>query len=135
MPSGDKPLRGAGRATTAELTAARPKPPLKKVMPEVWKLVKPRLGLISGSFLLMLVNRLCSFVLPVSAKYLINNVMYAGNMKVLPYIIGAVAGATFLQGITFVLVDAAALDGRAAADLRPADAGAAAYWPTASGVL
>ena len=100
MPSGDKPLRGVGRATTAELTAKRPKPPLKKVMPEVWKLVKPRLGLISGSFLLMLVNRLCSFVLPVSAKYLINNVMYGGNMKVLPLIIGAVAGATFLQGVS-----------------------------------
>ncbi len=100
MPSGDKPLRGVGRAATAELTAKRPKPPLKKVMPEVWKLVKPRVWLITGSFLLMLVNRLCSFVLPVSAKYLINNVMYGGNMRVLPYIIGAVAGATFLQGIS-----------------------------------
>ena len=43
MPSGDKPLRGAGRATVAELSAKRPKPPLKKVMPEVWKLVKPRI--------------------------------------------------------------------------------------------
>lgn len=100
MPSGDKPLRGAGRATVAELSAKRPKPPLKKVMPEVWKLVKPRLWLISGSFLLMLVNRLCSFVLPVSAKFLINDVMYGGNMKKLPIIIGAVAGATFLQGVS-----------------------------------
>jgi subfamily B ATP-binding cassette protein MsbA len=100
MPSGDKPLRGVGRATVAELTKKRPKPPLKKVMPEVWKLVKPRIWLIAGSFLLMLVNRLCSFVLPVSAKYLINNVMYGGNMKVLPWIIGGVAAATFLQGVT-----------------------------------
>ena len=100
MPSGDKPMRGVGRATTAELTAKRPKPKLKKVMPEVWKLVKPRLGLISGSFVLMLINRLCSFVLPVSAKFLINNVMYAGNTKMLPKIIGAVAAATFLQGIS-----------------------------------
>jgi subfamily B ATP-binding cassette protein MsbA len=100
MPSGDKPLRGAGRAVTAELTAKRPKPPLKKVMPEVWKLVRPRIWLIAGSFLLMLVNRLCSFVLPVSAKYLINNVMYGGKMGLLPLIIGAVAAATFLQGIT-----------------------------------
>jgi subfamily B ATP-binding cassette protein MsbA len=100
MPSGDKPLRGVGRATVAELSKKRPKPPLKKVMPEVWKLVKPRIWLIAGSFGLMLVNRLCSFVLPVSAKYLINNVMYAGNMKVLPLIIGGVAAATFLQGVT-----------------------------------
>jgi subfamily B ATP-binding cassette protein MsbA len=100
MPSGDKPLRGAGRATVAELSAKRPKPPLKKVMPEVWKLVKPRVWLIAGSFLLMLVNRLCSFVLPVSAKYLINNVMYGGQMGKLPLIIGCVAGATFLQGVS-----------------------------------
>ena len=100
MPSGDKPLRGVGRSTTAELTAKRPKPQLKKVMPEVWKLVKPRLWLIVGSFFLMLINRLCSFVLPVSAKYLINNVMYGGKMGLLPWIIGAVAGATFLQGVS-----------------------------------
>ncbi len=100
MPSGDRPLRGVGRSTTAELTAKRPKPPLKKVMPEVWKLVKPRLGLIIGSFFLMLINRLCSFVLPVSAKYLINNVMYGGKIGLLPWIIGAVAGATFLQGVS-----------------------------------
>ena len=100
MPSGDKPLRGAGRSVTAELTAKRPKPPLKKVMPEVWKLVKPRIWLICGSFVLMLINRLCSFVLPVSAKYLINNVMYGGKMGLLPWIIGAVAAATFLQGVS-----------------------------------
>ena len=100
MPSGDKPLRGVGRSTAAELTAKRPKPPLKKVMPEVWKLVKPRVWLICGSFLLMLINRLCSFVLPVSAKYLINNVMYGGKMGLLPWIIGAVAAATFLQGVS-----------------------------------
>ncbi len=100
MPSGDKPLRGTGRATVAELSAKRPKPPLKKVMPEVWKLVKPRIWLIAGSFLLMLVNRLCSFVLPVTSKYLINKVMYGGEMRLLPWIIGGVAGATFLQGVT-----------------------------------
>ncbi len=100
MPKGDRPMRGTGRATTAQLTASRPKPQLKKVMPEVWKLIKPRLWLIAGSFMLMLVNRLCSFVLPVSAKYLINNVMYGGKLGLLPWIIGAVAGATFLQGVS-----------------------------------
>ena len=100
MPSGDKPLRGVGRSTSADLTAKRPKPALKKVMPEVWKLVKPRLWLITGSFFLMLVNRLCSFVLPVSAKFLINDVMYAGKIHELGWIIGGVATATFVQGVT-----------------------------------
>ena len=49
IPSGDRASRGTGRATTAELTKSRPKPALKKVMPEVWKLVKPRRLLLTGS--------------------------------------------------------------------------------------
>jgi len=100
IPSGDRGSRGVGRAATAELSKSRPKPPLKKVMPEVWKLVEPRKWLIAGSFLLMIVNRLCSFVLPLSAKQLINGVMYGHQMKLLPWIIGSVATATFVQGVT-----------------------------------
>src|SRR5271154_7136512 len=100
MKSADRPSRGVGKATTAGLTASRPKPKLTKVMPEVWKLVKPRRWLLAGSFFLMIINRLCSFALPVSSRYLINNVMYKHQMNLLPWIIGAVATATFLQGLT-----------------------------------
>lgn len=100
MKSVDRPSRGAGKAATSQLAAGRPKPKLSKVMPEVWKLVKPRRWLIAGSFLLMIVNRLCSFALPVSSRYLINNVMYKHQLHLLPWIIGAVATATFLQGVT-----------------------------------
>ncbi len=117
----DRPSRNTGRATAADLTASRPKPKLKKVLPEVWKLIKPRRWLIAGSFLLMMVNRFCSFALPISSRYLINNVMYQHKISqlpstsrfslfnnfiyehqgnLLPWIIGAVAIATFLQGIT-----------------------------------
>ena len=98
--AGDRPSRGTGRATAADLTASRPKPKLKKVLPEVWKLIFPRRWLIVGSFLLMVVNRFCSFALPISSRYLINNVMYKHQLNLLPYIIGAVATATFLQGIS-----------------------------------
>jgi ABC-type multidrug transport system fused ATPase/permease subunit len=100
MKAADRPSRGVGKATTAELTAKRPKPPLKKVMPEVWKLVRPRRWLLAGSFLLIIINRLCSFALPVYSRDLINNVMYKHQMNLLPWIIGVVATATFLQGIT-----------------------------------
>ena len=100
MKAADRPSRGTGRATTAQLTAARPKPALKKVMPEVWKLVRPRRWLLAGSFLLMIINRLCSFALPVSSRYLINDVMYKHQLNLLPYIVGVVAAATFLQGVT-----------------------------------
>jgi ABC-type multidrug transport system fused ATPase/permease subunit len=100
VPSGDRPSRGTGRATSADMTAKRPKPKLKKVLPEVWKLMRPRRWLIAGSFCLMIVNRLCSFVLPLSARTLINGVMVGHNMGLLPKIIGMVAGATFIQGVT-----------------------------------
>ena len=72
MRSGDAPLRGAGRAIGAELTAKRPKPKLSKVMPEVWKLVKPRRLLLAGSFVLMVVNLGAAFELPLSFRPLVN---------------------------------------------------------------
>ncbi len=100
MKTADRPSRNVGKATAADLTAKRPKPKLKKVMPEVWKLVKPRRWLLLGSFLLIIINRVCSFALPVSSRYLINNVMNQHQVHLLPYIIGAVAGATFIQGVT-----------------------------------
>ena len=100
MPAGDRPSRGTGRAVGADLTAKRPKPELKKVLPEVIALMKPRKWLIAGSFCLMVVNRACSFVLPLSSQPFINDVMRKGKMEELPRIIGAVAGAVFLQAIS-----------------------------------
>jgi ABC-type multidrug transport system fused ATPase/permease subunit len=100
VPSGDRTSRGTGRATSADMTAKRPKPKLKKVLPEVWALMRPRKWLIAGSFCLMLINRACSFVLPLSAKTLINKVMVGHDMHMLPKIIGLVAIATFVQGVT-----------------------------------
>ena len=63
MPSADRPSRGTGKATTAGLTAQRPKPPLKKVLPEVWRLIRPRRWLLLGSFGLMVVNRASGLIL------------------------------------------------------------------------
>jgi len=100
MPTGDRPSRGTGRALSADMTKSRPKPPLKKVLPEVWALMRPRKWLIAGSFCLMVVNRLCSLVLPISSKPFINDVMRSGKMAELPKIIGLVASAVFLQAIT-----------------------------------
>ena len=57
MKAADRPSRGTGRAVAADLSAARPKPKLKKVLPEVWELIKPRRALLGGSFLLMVINR------------------------------------------------------------------------------
>jgi ABC-type multidrug transport system fused ATPase/permease subunit len=101
MKAADRPSRGTGKATTAALTASRPKPPLKKVLPEVWNLIRPRRWLLLGSFLLMIVNRSAAFVLPLSFRPLVDKVMGVhGDMRLLPRIIAAVITATVVQGIT-----------------------------------
>lgn len=84
----------------ADLTAKRPKPKLKKVLPEVWQLMKPRRWLLGGSFLLMVVNRASGLILPASTKYLIDNVMGKHQLNLLPLIVGVVVAATIIQGIT-----------------------------------
>ncbi len=71
---------------------------------EIWKLVRPRTWQLACSFLLILINRFCSFAVPVSSRYLINNVMSRHQMDRLPLILWAVVGATFIQaGTTYVM--------------------------------
>ncbi|MBB5066299.1 ABC transporter ATP-binding protein [Granulicella mallensis] len=84
---------------------SKPKPRMSGAVSEIWKLVKPRRWPLAGSFLLILTNRFCSFVVPVSSRYLINNVMYRHQMEKLPLILGAVVGATFIQAGTTYLLD------------------------------
>ena len=100
MGAADRPSRGTGRALTADLTKKRPKPKLQDVWPEIWALVRPRRWLLFGSFLLMVVNRACSLVLPAVFKPLTDLVFIRRDMHVLPWIVGAVVAATIMQGIT-----------------------------------
>src|SRR5271163_143663 len=100
MSKAERTPRGTGKATAADLTASRPKPKLKKVLPEVWQLVKPRRLLLGGSFLLMVINRASGLVLPASTKTLIDKVMYGHQLRLLPWIVGIVGFATLIQGIT-----------------------------------
>ncbi len=120
MKAVDRPMRGTGRATAADLSASRPKPKLKKVMPEIWALMRPRIWLLSGSFLLMVINRSSGLVLPASTKYLIDNVMGKGQLRLLPIIVGVVVLATIVQGITsFTLTQLLSKEGqRLIAELR-----------------
>jgi subfamily B ATP-binding cassette protein MsbA len=102
------------------VTRSRWKPRFVSAMPEVWNLVKPLRWLISGCFVLMIVNRLCGLAVPVAFRYLINDVMYAHRFDKLPWIVGTVAGTTCVQGITdFVLTQKLSITGqRLVADLR-----------------
>ena len=75
-----------------------------KARNEVWKLVRARRWPLAGSLLLMMVERFCSFAVPISSRYLINDVMYQHQLDKLPVIIGVVASATFISAtITYIL--------------------------------
>ena len=100
MRSAERTSRNPSRAISADLTKKKPKPKLKKVWPEIKKLVRPRLWLLTGSFFIMLVNRASGLVLPASTRYLIDNVMRQHQLNLLPRIVGAVLAATILQGIS-----------------------------------
>ena len=120
MKTADSTSRGTSKIIRNEHTEVRPKPKFAKVMPEIWNLVKPLRWLLIGCFVLMIVNRLCSFAVPISSRYLINNVMYKHQFDKLPLILSAVAGATFIQGITtYVLSKQLSINGqRLIAELR-----------------
>src|SRR5665213_619599 len=97
--SGRKSESAAGRAS-AQQPQSKKRPELRKVLPEVWALVRPRRWLLAFGLVLMVISRVASFVLPLSAKYLIDNVMRRGQIPILPWIIGAVLLATAIQGVT-----------------------------------
>jgi subfamily B ATP-binding cassette protein MsbA len=78
---------------------------LRALLPDVWALVKPRRGLLALAFLLMAVSRVAGLVLPASTKYLIDDVIGGRNLALLLPLVGAVVGATVVQGLSsFALV-------------------------------
>ncbi len=100
MRAADAPIRGGARAAATDENAKRPKPKLSAVWPEIVELVKPRRGLLAMAFLLMVINRASSLVLPIAFKPLVDLVFVQQRMDWLLPIVGAVLGATILQGIT-----------------------------------
>jgi ABC-type multidrug transport system fused ATPase/permease subunit len=73
---------------------------LKKVLPEVWKLVRPRRWLLLFGLLLMAINRVAGLVLPASTKYLIDTVMRQHHAEKLLPLVGVVFAATAIQAVT-----------------------------------
>ena len=73
---------------------------LKTLLPEVLALMRPRRNLLFAGAALMIVNRVCGLALPVSSKYLIDNVMRHGEVKLLLPIVLSVVLATIVQGVT-----------------------------------
>ncbi len=78
----------------------KPKPNLKQALPLVMQLLRPRRNLMIIGFLLMIVNRLSGLVLPMSAKFFVDNILLKRQAHQLPLLIAAVLGATLIQAIT-----------------------------------
>jgi ABC-type multidrug transport system fused ATPase/permease subunit len=81
-----------------------PKPPkaqrLKAVLPEVWKLMRPRRWLLLLGFVLMVINRVAALVLPYSTKFLIDTVINKHHIEKLRPLVFFVLAATLVQGLT-----------------------------------
>jgi len=97
-------MRLGGVKLRLSSNSKQPKPAkvqrLKAVLPEVWKLMLPRRGLLLLGFALMVINRLAGFVLPYSSKFLIDDVVGKHHTAMLRPLVTAVLAATLVQGVT-----------------------------------
>jgi ABC-type multidrug transport system fused ATPase/permease subunit len=108
-------LRGPGttgmaarseRAPHGRKAAAREEKPrmsqerLRAMVPDLWRLVRPRRWLLLGGLALMAVNRVAGLVLPASTKYLVDDVLSKGRRELLLPIVSAVVAATLIQAVT-----------------------------------
>jgi len=71
-----------------------------KLLPQIWSLIRPRRWMLAVGFGLMAINRVCGLVLPASTKFLIDDVLGKKHVQLLYPLLGAVVGATLIQGIT-----------------------------------
>lgn len=79
---------------------SKKKPEIKKVLPEIWRLVLPRKWLMLFGLVLMAINRVAGLVLPLTTKHLVNGVLMAHHAAMLWPLVGLVFGATVVQAIT-----------------------------------
>ena len=87
--------RGARARAGADLP--KKKPDLKKVMPEIWKLVRPRRWLLAGGLALVVVNRLAGLVLPFLTKPFVDQVLTKHHGELLPPLVVEVFLATLFR--------------------------------------
>ncbi len=94
----ERSSRGGLRAAAGDLP--KKKPELKKVMPEVWRLVRPRRWLLLFGLLLVAINRVAGLVLPLSTKYFIDVVLNHHHPEKLLLLVGLVFFSTAVQAVT-----------------------------------
>jgi ABC-type multidrug transport system fused ATPase/permease subunit len=95
--SGDRPRRSSEGPIPS---GKKRQPTLRDVWPQLRELVLPRRKILAVGFLLMIVNRLSGLVLPISTRYLIDNVVGKKQMDLLTPLVLGILGATLIQGVT-----------------------------------
>jgi ABC-type multidrug transport system fused ATPase/permease subunit len=73
---------------------------LRELWPDIREMMRPRQRILALGFVLMIISRVCSLVLPTSTKYLVDNVIGKKQLNLLTPLVLAVLGATLIQGIT-----------------------------------
>jgi subfamily B ATP-binding cassette protein MsbA len=85
----------------------------KTLWPDIRALMYPRRGILAIGFLLIIVSRLCGLVLPLSSKYLIDNIIGKHQQNLLVPLVLAVVAATAIQGLTsFTLTQLLSIEGQ-----------------------
>jgi subfamily B ATP-binding cassette protein MsbA len=91
---------GSRKGAGADGDKPKRKVELRKVLPEVWKLIRPRRRLLLAGLVLVAINRVSGLVLPLSTKYLIDQVIGAHRGDRLPLLAATVFIATTIQAVS-----------------------------------
>ncbi|MEP6716166.1 MAG: ABC transporter ATP-binding protein [Terriglobia bacterium] len=96
---------------------AAPKKPaserIRELWPDIWELVRPRRKILFIGFLLIVVSRLCGLVLPLSSRYLIDDVIGKHHQSMLLPLTFAILGATAIQALaSFTLTQLLSIEGQ-----------------------
>jgi subfamily B ATP-binding cassette protein MsbA len=78
----------------------KPSDHLRSAWPLIKELVRPRRGLLALGFLLMIVNKVASLALPLSSRWLVDNVILKHQATLLGPLVLGVLAATCVQGAT-----------------------------------
>jgi subfamily B ATP-binding cassette protein MsbA len=88
------------RSKSASADPPKKKTDYRKVMPEVWRLVRPRKWLLLLGLLLVAINRVAGLVLPFVSRPFVNKVLRGHDGAELTPLVIVVVVATFIQAIT-----------------------------------
>jgi subfamily B ATP-binding cassette protein MsbA len=100
----DAPLGASAKTPVANPPKKSKRKQFVNVWPEVWTLVYPRRWILLLGLLLLIVNRVVALALPVSTKFLIDDVVGKKHAYLLLPLVGAVLVAVLMQaGSSFAL--------------------------------